>query len=82
MVTLIFLRGLCEYVWVNILTLSPLREYRSVYKRAHVNEMAKSTILCSNSAMIQTTTMQPDYVKATDGVFFALDKQKNNKVNG
>ena len=25
MVTLIFLRGLCGYVWVNIFTLSPLR---------------------------------------------------------
>ena len=25
MVTLIFLMGLCGYVWINILTLSPLR---------------------------------------------------------
>ena len=30
MVTSIFLHGLCGYIWVNILTLSPWRDYLSV----------------------------------------------------
>ena len=40
MATLIFLRGLCEYVWANILTLSPPRDMTYEYDNIVISLVA------------------------------------------
>ena len=39
MITSIFLRALCGYIWVNILTLSPRGVYRGGHYNGHVTEV-------------------------------------------
>ena len=41
MVTSIFLQGLCGYIWVNILTLSP---QRGIYEGNDYNDRTKHTL--------------------------------------